>query len=71
MFIIYLCPGDKCDQDMDGDGIADTADNCPYAANPSQVDVNGTVLFGFSRSLYSQNAFSPLAWTCIHVYVFM
>ncbi|MBI5607589.1 MAG: phosphodiester glycosidase family protein [Deltaproteobacteria bacterium] len=28
-------------QDYDSDGIADALDNCPYLANPSQVDLDG------------------------------
>lgn len=27
--------------DQDGDGVADSADNCPTVANPTQVDTNG------------------------------
>jgi len=27
--------------DADGDGIPDTADNCPFVANPSQIDFDG------------------------------
>jgi len=27
--------------DRDGDGVADVLDNCPYAANPSQADLDG------------------------------
>ena len=30
--------GDACDGDDDGDGVADSADNCALAANPGQVD---------------------------------
>ncbi len=28
--------GDACDDDMDGDGILNVADNCPYVYNPDQ-----------------------------------
>jgi len=36
--------GDACDTDDDGDGVADTLDNCPKVANADQVDTdhNGT-----------------------------
>lgn len=33
------CPGPGQDDD-DGDGICSDVDNCPYTANPSQIDVN-------------------------------
>ncbi len=33
--------GDACDWDMDGDGHANAADNCPQAHNPSQADADG------------------------------
>ena len=33
--------GDVCDDDEDGDGIADAADNCPRAANLNQIDHDG------------------------------
>jgi hypothetical protein len=32
---------DCVDQDEDNDGVNDGVDNCPQAANPSQVDTNG------------------------------
>ena len=30
--------GDFCDEDLDGDGITNSSDNCPLASNPSQWD---------------------------------
>jgi hypothetical protein len=33
--------GDVCDDDDDGDGVADGDDNCPAAANADQVDSDG------------------------------
>ena len=33
--------GDACDPDDDGDGIADTGDNCPVIANASQANLDG------------------------------
>ncbi|MCA9545700.1 MAG: thrombospondin type 3 repeat-containing protein, partial [Myxococcales bacterium] len=32
---------DPCDEDDDNDGVADVDDNCPYAANEDQVDLDG------------------------------
>jgi len=32
--------GDVCDDDDDGDGIADSIDNCPLISNPTQADIN-------------------------------
>lgn len=32
---------DECDEDDDGDGVADTADNCPVTANADQKDADG------------------------------
>ena len=32
--------GDACDADLDGDDVANTADNCPFAANPNQADID-------------------------------
>ncbi|MFZ9889491.1 MAG: thrombospondin type 3 repeat-containing protein, partial [Myxococcota bacterium] len=33
--------GDACDEDDDGDGIADAVDNCPSFANPRQENADG------------------------------
>jgi hypothetical protein len=33
--------GDLCDPDIDGDDIANAADDCPYVQNPSQLDDDG------------------------------
>ena len=33
--------GDLCDDDIDGDGIDNSDDNCPYVSNGGQVDTNG------------------------------
>jgi hypothetical protein len=33
--------GDVCDDDDDGDGVADGADNCPLIANSDQANVDG------------------------------
>ncbi|KAK5648497.1 hypothetical protein RI129_003389 [Pyrocoelia pectoralis] len=33
--------GDACDDDIDGDGIINSLDNCPKDANPNQKDVDG------------------------------
>jgi hypothetical protein len=33
--------GDVCDPDDDNDGIPDETDNCPFTANPDQVDSDG------------------------------
>ena len=33
------CPED-CGEDTDGDGIPNNLDNCPYVANPSQLDTD-------------------------------
>ena len=33
--------GDACDDDRDGDGVLNDADNCPDVFNPSQVDTDG------------------------------
>jgi hypothetical protein len=30
--------GDACSDDFDGDGVANSSDNCPFAANSSQAD---------------------------------
>ena len=39
---VYLfVPGDACDDDIDGDGIANTHDNCVYVYNPAQEDTDG------------------------------
>lgn len=31
---------DACDTDADNDGLANSVDNCPYAANPTQIDTD-------------------------------
>lgn len=31
--------GDKCDPDIDGDGIPNEQDNCVYIYNPDQADL--------------------------------
>ncbi len=36
-----LDPTEAGPPDADGDGVADSADNCPYAPNPTQSDVGG------------------------------
>jgi hypothetical protein len=36
--------GDACDPDVDDDGIANAADNCPLVANASQTDTDGDLL---------------------------
>jgi len=33
--------GDLCDDDMDGDGVNNDVDNCPYFSNADQTDVDG------------------------------
>ena len=33
--------GDVCDTDIDGDGVLNGADNCPYVSNADQADLNG------------------------------
>ncbi|MEA3190420.1 MAG: thrombospondin 2/3/4/5 [Thermoplasmata archaeon] len=35
---------DFCDEDVDGDGIHNTADNCPTKRNPGQADLDGDIL---------------------------
>jgi hypothetical protein len=30
--------GDVCDDDLDGDGLTNSKDNCPLVSNPSQLD---------------------------------
>lgn len=34
----FLYRGDACDEDIDGDGILNEHDNCPYVANEQQSD---------------------------------
>ena len=34
--------GDLCDSDIDGDGVDNGVDNCPYVSNANQADTNGT-----------------------------
>ena len=36
--------GDACDADIDGDGLQNASDNCPYAHNPDQLDSDGDSL---------------------------
>lgn len=36
-----LCRGDACDEDIDGDGILNEQDNCPYVSNEQQLDQDG------------------------------
>ena len=33
--------GDACDGDLDGDGVANDVDNCPFEPNPGQGDFDG------------------------------
>ena len=33
--------GDVCDDDLDGDGITNSSDNCPLMSNPDQLDKIG------------------------------
>jgi hypothetical protein len=37
----YFDTGDACDPDIDGDGAANSVDNCPYLLNTLQTDING------------------------------
>lgn len=37
---VFACTA-GCGADSDGDGVADTADNCPTLANPDQADFDG------------------------------
>ena len=46
------------DADDDNDGLADTADNCPLAANPSQANVDGDAL-GDACDLTDDRVFPP------------
>jgi hypothetical protein len=32
--------GDLCDEDIDGDGVPNAADNCPARRNPTQLDLD-------------------------------
>ena len=32
--------GDKCDPDLDGDGVVNTRDNCARVPNPTQSDLD-------------------------------
>lgn len=36
-----LFSGDLCDDDLDGDGVINDLDNCPYLSNAGQTDVDG------------------------------
>jgi len=40
--------GDVCDPDLDGDGVANEIDNCPYLSNPLQTDINGRYYIVYS-----------------------
>ena len=33
-----MVSGDVCDDDLDGDGITNSRDNCPLVSNPDQSD---------------------------------
>ena len=39
-----ILTGDVCDPDIDGDGVTNEIDNCPYLSNPLQTDINGRYL---------------------------
>lgn len=39
-----ILTGDVCDPDLDGDGVTNEIDNCPYLSNPLQTDINGRYL---------------------------
>ena len=39
--VLWFLSGDLCDNDIDSDGVDNTADNCPYLSNPSQDDSDG------------------------------
>ena len=42
--------GDQCDADLDGDGVANDEDNCPWFPNTDQTELTGT--------------FYPNLWVC-------
>ena len=37
----YYFVGDICDDDIDGDSINNSVDNCPYLSNADQADTDG------------------------------
>ena len=43
MVACSLVVGDVCDLDIDGDGVNNEVDNCPYVANANQLDTDGRV----------------------------
>ena len=48
--------GDRCDDDIDDDGVLNDDDNCPYVANPSQTDDDGSFTpVSFTKSLLSNS----------------
>ena len=36
--------GDICDEDLDGDSVINSDDNCPYVSNSDQADADGNNL---------------------------
>ena len=41
MYFIAKIAGDACDGDIDGDGIDNGNDNCPFFPNSLQQDLDG------------------------------
>ena len=48
--------GDLCDSDIDGDGIDNNIDNCPYVSNPGQEDTDGMWTLFLCLVLYNYSS---------------
>ena len=63
----YYFVGDICDDDIDGDSINNSVDNCPYLSNADQADTDGKVhiadVFANTVTKFGQSNFRRIRYS--------